>query len=102
VVDFTNNNDNVMKRFKYTYVSDEIYFQTVLLNSMIAGDTIVNDNLRYIDWSSKKRGLPAFLDITDYEKIKLSNKIFARKFHEVDSDELKRLLIVDCDATIVE
>jgi hypothetical protein len=49
--------------------------------------------LRYIDWASGRGGNPAFLDNTDYEKIKISNKIFARKFHENYSEELKRKIV---------
>jgi hypothetical protein len=49
--------------------------------------------LRYIDWVTRRGGSPAFLDNTDYEKIIISNKIFARKFHEKYSEELKMNLI---------
>jgi hypothetical protein len=90
VVDCTNK--SIIKCIRFTKIIDEIYFQTVLLNSKYA-DNIVNDNLRYIDWTLGRRGFPAFLDKTDYDKIILSNKIFARKFHETDSEELKTLLM---------
>ena len=91
VLDFTNKNEKAIKSMNYTFCPEEFYFQTILLNSNRACN-IVNDNLRYIDWNSG-RGRPAFLDTTDYEKIKSSNKLFARKFHESDSEELKRLII---------
>ena len=91
VLDFTNENEKAIKSMNHTFCVEEIYFQTVLLNSKYAFN-IVNDNLRYIDWSSE-RERPAFLDATDYEKIKLSNKLFARKFHETNSDKLKQLII---------
>ena len=91
ILDFTDTNEKAIKSMEYTFCPEEIYFQTILLNSKYAGN-IVNDNLRYVDWNSG-RGRPAFLDNTDYEKIKLSNKLFARKFHETDSNELKQLLI---------
>jgi len=89
VDDFTD--ENIMNSMKFTFCAEEIYIPTVLLNSEYAGN-IVNDNLRYIDWSSGRGGFPAFLDATDYDKIKSSNKIFARKFHEESSEELKKLL----------
>jgi len=91
VLDFTDKNEKAIKSMNYTFCPEEFYFQTILLNSNRACN-IVNDNLRYIDWNSG-RGRPAFLDTTDYEKIKSSNKLFARKFHERDSEELKRLII---------
>jgi hypothetical protein len=77
---------------KFTFCSEEIYFQTILLNSKYINN-IINDNLRYIDWDSGRGGYPAFLDKTDYEKIKHSNKIFARKFHETKSEELKKIIL---------
>jgi len=92
VLDFTKQNKKALRSMKFTICSEEIYFQTILLNSEYIEKT-VNDNLRYIDWSSGRYGSPAFLDITDYNKIKQSNKLFARKFHEKYSQELKKMLI---------
>jgi hypothetical protein len=92
VIDFTNTNPAAIERLKYTFCSEEIYFQTVLLNSSLSSN-IVNDNLRYIDWSPHRSGNPAFLDDSDYEKVRASNKIFARKFHETTSERLRKLLI---------
>ncbi|MDR2683370.1 MAG: hypothetical protein LBB64_05820, partial [Dysgonamonadaceae bacterium] len=73
---------------------EEIYFQTVLLNSEYAKN-IVNDNLRYVSWKNAREESPAFLDNDDYEEIKMSNKLFARKFHEKHSEELKRRLMAE-------
>jgi len=81
-----------LKRMEFTFCPEEMYFQTILLNSKHA-EKIINDNLRYIDWTSGRGGFPAFLDSTDYFKIKQSNKIFARKFHEEYSQELKKMLV---------
>jgi len=89
VIEFTD--ENMINCMKFTFCAEEIYFQTLLLNSKYAGN-IVNDNLRYVDWNSGRGGFPAFLDETDYDKIKTSNKLFARKFHENNSEELKKLL----------
>jgi len=92
VLDFTNKNKKALESMQYTLCSEEIYFQSILLNSPFATN-VVKDNLRYIDWTTGRGGRPAFLDMTDYEKIKDSNKVFARKFHENYSEELyKRLL----------
>jgi hypothetical protein len=40
--------------------------------------TVVNDNLRYIDWSRGAR--PAVLGMADLEALRRSPKLFARKF----------------------
>jgi hypothetical protein len=67
-----------LKRLKFTFCAEEIYFQTILLNSPYA-KSIVNNNLRFIDWSSGKGGYPAFLDESDFIEIISSNNYFARK-----------------------
>jgi hypothetical protein len=92
VLSFTNKNPAVLESMKFTFSAEEIYFQTILVNSEYT-ENIVNDNLRFIDWDSGNGDSPAFLDETYYEKIKGSNKIFARKFHETNSNRLKKLFL---------
>ena len=91
-VEYTKSNKAFLDRMKFTFCPEELYFQTILMNSPFTSN-VVNDNLRYIDWVSGRGGKPAFLDKSDYEKIIASNKLFARKFHETGSQELKQLLI---------
>lgn len=43
-------------------------------------DTVVNDNLRYIDWSKIGVTVPAFLTLDDADNLLNSPKLFARKF----------------------
>ncbi len=70
---------NILTRFKYTFCSEEFYFQTILLNSPLV-NSIVCKNLRYYDWDSGRGGYPAFLDMTDFDKlISLKDYFFARK-----------------------
>jgi hypothetical protein len=87
IVDFLEKNHSIKNYFKLTWGSDELVFQTILYNSKYK-EKLVNNNLRYIDWS---QGLarPKILDITDAEHLKQSGKFFARKFDEkVDSEIL--------------
>ncbi|MFT5859680.1 MAG: hypothetical protein ACI865_001784 [Flavobacteriaceae bacterium] len=88
VINFTEQNPVFFRRFKYTFCAEEIYFQTVIMNSEHAKN-VINDNLRFIDWENAKDGGPAFLDESDYERIVSSNKLFARK---IDSNKLKQML----------
>lgn len=78
VMDYTRDNVNFLHRFKYTFCAEEIYFQTIIMNSKFAS-TVINDNLRYIDWKSGRGGYPAFLDESDYDLLVNSGKLFARK-----------------------
>jgi len=86
LVDFkkTDKGKKTIKEFKTTAGPDEIYIQTILLNSKYAND-IINDMLWYIDWK-KGPGLPRILDISDLEEIKDSDRLFARKF-DLDIDK---------------
>jgi len=71
------------RRFRYTLCPDEIYFQTLLLNSPLK-QSIVSDNLRYIDWDTGPHW-PRMLNETDYETIIRSGKLFARKIDNNDN-----------------
>lgn len=79
VMEFTKKNKWVLNRFKYSLCAEEFYFQTVILNSNFA-DKVVNDNLRHIDWVARNGNNPAVLDETDFDKLKESHAVFARKF----------------------
>ena len=95
VIDYTKEKPYFINRMKHTFCPEEMYFQTVIMNSEYAKN-VVNDNLRYIDWNPDRTGKyetsPAVLDITDFEKVKNSNKLFARKFDSPISDKLKEAL----------
>ena len=79
VIEFTKNNNFVLKRFKYTLCSKEFYFQTIIMNSHF-GLKVVNNNLRYIDWVARNGNNPAILDMSDFEKLVTTDAFFARKF----------------------
>jgi hypothetical protein len=88
-LDFLNKNPSVIRYFKYCWGADEFIFSTILYNSLFKKK--IADNLIYVDWSS---GLahPKILTIDDYEVLKASPKLFARKFDmETDSLILKKL-----------
>lgn len=68
----------VVRFFKLTWAPDEIIFQTILYNSPFRS-TLVNNNLRYIDWS-KGQASPKVLTEDDLDRMLASGKLFARKF----------------------
>lgn len=73
-------NPDTEKFFRYTWAADELIFQTILYNSSFR-DYIINDNLRYIDWSERKTS-PKTLTMADAECLLGSPRLFARKFSE--------------------
>jgi hypothetical protein len=88
VTEYLDENPSVKKFFKHTGLIDEIFFQTILMNSPFRPQ-VNNDNKRYIDWSKSKDGHPKFLTSADLEAIIKSDKLFARKFSlTVDKDIL--------------
>ncbi len=95
VIDYTIQKPYLINRMKHTFCAEELYFQTVIMNSEYAKN-VSNNNLRYIDWNPSRVGKdstsPAILDLNDLEKIKNSNMLFARKFDTPNSDELKLAL----------
>jgi Core-2/I-Branching enzyme len=77
VGDFVHRRQDVVRFFRHVDIPDEIFFHTILMNSPLR-KTIVNDNLRYIDWSRGRR--PAILETRDFDALSASPKLFARKF----------------------
>lgn len=74
---YTENNANILNFFRYTGCSDELYIQSVLLNSPLK-ENMNNKIYRYFDWGEKGKS-PKILTTDDYSKIKESKAWFARK-----------------------
>lgn len=90
IVTYLQQNKNVRRFFELTWGSDEIVFQTILYNSIYQKE-MVNDNLRYIDWSEGNAS-PKTFTIEDLPNLLNSGKLFARKFNpSVDEGVLNAL-----------
>lgn len=87
-IKYVNNHPIFWESLKYTFAPEEIIFQTILMQSPFR-DNIINDNLFYIDWNFRNGNSPAHLDLSDFDKLKASNKLFARKIYSPVSDSLK-------------
>ncbi|MCL6524174.1 MAG: beta-1,6-N-acetylglucosaminyltransferase [Thermoflavifilum sp.] len=83
IINFMNKHSDFVRFFKYTTCGDEIFFCTIAVHSPFA-PKIINDDLRYVDWSTKlnnpKAANPKILTIDDLPLITQSNKLWARKF----------------------
>lgn len=86
IVEYLQKKPEVQKFFELTWGADEIIFQTILYNSPYRKD-IVNDSLRYIDWSERKAS-PKTFTIKDFQALIESGKLFARKFSLAESSEV--------------
>jgi hypothetical protein len=79
----------LVRFFERVFVPDELFFQTLVVNSRWR-ETLIADNLRYVDWS--RRPAPAVLGRDDFDRLVGSGKLFARKFDPtVDAEVLDRL-----------
>jgi hypothetical protein len=85
IILYLQDNPKVEKFFKLTWGADEVLLQTILYNSHLK-DKIVNNNLRYTDWSDNGDS-PKVLTIADAEKLQKSPHLYARKFDmAIDSE----------------
>ncbi len=84
---FIKHNRAFVNFFKFAVLPEEIFFQTVILNSPFK-DRVTNDDLRYIRWPENSDH-PLVLRKGDFEDIARSSGLFARKFDiTVDAEVL--------------
>lgn len=97
IIEFTQEPRNIgyIDFFRSVSCCDEIFFQTIVLNSPFATTLHLYDvdgyrppgemknenkaSLHYIDWNPARED-PAILDSSDFESLYASGKMFARKF----------------------
>jgi hypothetical protein len=84
---FVRDNPGFVRFFRHVLIPDEMFFQTILLNSPLA-PSCVNDNLRYIDWTARSSH-PATLGVDALPELASSAHLFARKF---DLEESRTVL----------
>lgn len=79
ILNFIENNPIFFKKLKYSRATDEIWIQSILMNSYLK-ENVVNFDLRYTNWN-KGPDYPRTFDLTDYEALMSSSALFARKFN---------------------
>lgn len=89
IIDYLNEHTEYEKFFEHSLCSDECFFQTLVMNSPFANTT--KPYLHYIKWE-KGKSSPRTLTTIDYEELKKTEKIIARKFDiDVDTEIIERL-----------
>lgn len=100
--DFTkylvDNKDLILKRFKGVLIPDEIYKQTMILNSPFNSTVRAfsrknSDGIRLMDWErGNKIGSPKIYTMSDWEEIDSAYELFARKFSSnIDPEIIKKI-----------
>jgi hypothetical protein len=86
IVKFIEENSELKRYAQFTWAPDEYLIPTIIMNSHLK-NKVVNNNLRYIDWSLGGANPKILLD-NDLEKLKQSDRLFARKFDITSSATL--------------
>lgn len=94
--------ERVEQLFAYSYCGDEVFVQTMLVNSPFAANLYMpncnNDQMacaRLIDW---ERGHPYVFRMADYDEIMQSPAMFARKFSmQADPEIVKAIQAALCN-----
>ncbi len=87
IVTVLQKNKKLQKYLRFTWGSDEFVFQTLLYNSDFRNQ-MVNDNLRYTNWTPGTAS-PKILTMDNANELSASDKLFARKFDAaIDKDVL--------------
>ncbi len=83
----------LQKYYKNTFVPDEGFFQTLIMNSPFK-KTVVRDNMRIIQTKKPNSGAlhPTILTKEDYSFLIQSGNLFARKFDESVDSEIMDML----------
>lgn len=79
--------------YRNSFIADEAFFQTVMMNSIDHG-IVMNDDLRMIDWvpDGDIKLRPRNYDENDFEQLQRSADLFARKFDAEYETQILSLL----------
>lgn len=90
IVSKVNNSPELTNFLKLCWGTDEFVIPTLIMNSYLK-EKVINDNLRFIDWS-EGNAHPKILRNSDFEEIRNSKMLFARKFDmEIDQEILEKI-----------
>jgi len=98
IATYLDDNPEFLKYFRYSFVPDEMFFQTILYgtgNEEIM-QTIVAEShdsrLTFTHWDRPDELYGQALTLNDFSSLKDSTKLFARKFDELKSRDLLNLI----------
>lgn len=92
IVEFILESPRFVNFFRYAFIPDELFFQTLILNSPFQKD-VINDDLRYVDFSRANPTPPAVLLKDDFNLLlNHTDALFARKFDVHRDSEILDLI----------
>ncbi len=78
IINYINKNKSFLRSLKTGLISEEFFIQTILMNSPLKY-SVVNNNLRYMNWEYRDGISPCILDEQDYVSVIESKALFMRK-----------------------
>ena len=87
---FIHSHKRLQRFIRFTWGADEFLFPTIIMNSKFR-NTVVNDNFYYIDWTRGGNN-PKILTAEDFDSLRQSGKLFARKFDIKQDPDIMDLL----------
>lgn len=98
ILQFLQDHPKYMRFHRHTFVVDEMFLHTILLNSKDERllKSITNNYLRYVNWPDTSKGHPEILRKDDLEAIKASGALYARKFDINKDAEILDLIDKSC------
>lgn len=89
LVKYLQENPKYIQELKYCYVGEEFFFQNIWMHSEYQ-DLVVKSALVFDIWS-EDRGWPANLELGDWENIKKSKYLFARKIQASNKEVFEKI-----------
>ncbi|MDD5570119.1 MAG: beta-1,6-N-acetylglucosaminyltransferase [Bacteroidales bacterium] len=90
ILGFYNKNKRLVEFYKQTLLSDEMFAATCLMNSDYKNN-VINDNLRHIIFKESSSH-PKTYTTKDFDELKNSGKLFARKFENTIDENIFDLI----------
>lgn len=89
ILNYLDNHPEYIKLFQHSLCPDECFFQTLVMNSPCVDN--VKPYLHYVKWEAGTSS-PKTLTVIDYEGLKKTEKMLARKFDiEIDLKIIEKL-----------
>lgn len=94
ILDFVDRNPRYAAFHRFTFAPDEVFFHMILLNAKDEkiSSAIVNDDKRFIKWSGVSSSHPEIITKENFDELRTSDALFARKFDMQKDAEILDLI----------
>lgn len=89
---YTHKRPKFYHKMRFVFAPDEIYIPTVVMNINYEKKKIINDNLRFVNWTEYNAPHPSFIKKEEFYKLAISNQFFARK---IGGESAELISIID-------